>query len=59
MHFRTSDDLHNEKIDTAELISSMVAQSQLMYYPQPPPELAQLPPDTTLSSKSGYLIVHK
>ncbi|KAG0723120.1 DCC-interacting protein 13-alpha [Chionoecetes opilio] len=48
-----------ERNDTLELIDSIITQSQLMYYAQPPPDIAALPPDTTLTTKSGYLNVQK
>ena len=48
-----------ERNDTLELIDSMITQSQLMYYAQPPPDIAALPPDTTLTTKTGYLNVQK
>ncbi|XP_042237932.1 DCC-interacting protein 13-alpha-like isoform X2 [Homarus americanus] len=53
------DDQAKEREDTLELIDSIITQSQLMYYAQPPPDLAALPPDTTLATKSGYLNVQK
>lgn len=53
------DDMLKEREDNLELIDSMITQSQLMYYAQPPPDLAALPPDTTITTKSGYLNVQK
>ncbi|KAK3890198.1 hypothetical protein Pcinc_005842 [Petrolisthes cinctipes] len=53
------DDMVKEREDNLELIDSMITQSQLMYYAQPPPDLAALPPDTTISTKCGYLNVQK
>ncbi|KAK8752706.1 hypothetical protein OTU49_007031 [Cherax quadricarinatus] len=53
------EDQTKEREDTLELIDSIITQSQLMYYAQPPPDLAALPPDTTLTTKGGYLNVQK
>nr|XP_045611124.1 DCC-interacting protein 13-alpha-like isoform X2 [Procambarus clarkii] len=53
------EDQAKEREDTLELIDSIITQSQLMYYAQPPPDIAALPPDTTLATKSGYLNVQK
>uniref|UniRef100_A0A0P4W8V8 PH domain-containing protein n=2 Tax=Scylla olivacea TaxID=85551 RepID=A0A0P4W8V8_SCYOL len=53
------DDQMKERNDTLELIDSIITQSQLMYYAQPPADIAALPPDTTLTTKSGYLNVQK
>ncbi|XP_064108440.1 DCC-interacting protein 13-alpha-like isoform X1 [Macrobrachium nipponense] len=53
------EDQSKEREETLELIDSMITQSQLMYYAQPPPDLACMPPDTTLTNKGGYLNVQK
>lgn len=53
------EDQTKEGEDTLELIDSIITQSQLMYYAEPPPDIAALPPDTTLTTKSGYLNVQK
>ncbi|XP_042887593.1 DCC-interacting protein 13-alpha-like isoform X1 [Penaeus japonicus] len=53
------DDQAKEREDTLELIDSIITQSQLMYYAEPPPDIASLPPDTTLTNKAGYLNVQK
>ncbi|XP_076058721.1 DCC-interacting protein 13-alpha-like isoform X2 [Oratosquilla oratoria] len=48
-----------EREDTLELIDSIITQSQIVYFPEPPLDLASIPPDTTLTNKSGYLNVQK
>ncbi|XP_045125897.1 DCC-interacting protein 13-alpha-like isoform X2 [Portunus trituberculatus] len=53
------EDQMKERNETLELIDSIITQSQLMYYAQPPADIAALPPDTTLTTKSGYLNVQK
>ncbi|XP_068204515.1 DCC-interacting protein 13-alpha-like [Palaemon carinicauda] len=53
------EDQNKEREETLELIDSFITQSQLMYYAQPPPDLACMPPDTTLTTKGGYLNVQK
>lgn len=53
------EDQVKERDENLELIDNIITQSQLMYYAQPPPDIAALPPDTTLTTKSGYLNVQK
>lgn len=53
------DEQKKDREDTLELIDSIITQSQLMYYAELPSDVAALPPDTTLNTKSGYLNVQR
>lgn len=52
-------ELQQETKKTVDLIDNLEQQSAHLYHAEPPVEMPYIPPNTTLSQKSGYLYVRR